>query len=91
MSFLSSKTFDRQLAGRSLGRGLYSFENYLRHKISWNPYWQANSIDLFGIVAAILFCMQKYAGQGCHGEIPLENMQNICNFTQRMLSPKSIF
>ena len=48
-------------------------------------------IDLFGIVATILDCMQKYGGQICRGEIPLENMQNICNFTQRILSPQSIF
>ena len=30
-----------------------------------------------GIVAAILFCMQKYGGRVYRGEIPLENMQNI--------------
>ena len=46
-------------------------------------YDEAPDIDLFGIVVAILFCMQKCGARICRGEIPLKSMQNYATFKKK--------
>ena len=47
------------------------------------PGHSGNDIDLFGIVVAILFCMQKCGARICRGEIPLKSMQNYATFKKK--------